>query len=387
MNGRAPGRGRTAGRIDALVTDAQSRAAVAGVRALGRAGLRVLALGADRGAPALWSRHATRRALGPRSTGDGFVERIAELADELGPFVVHPGQEEALTPLAGRAGVLPDGAVPAFSTPGAVLTLRDKRQLPVLAERAGLRTPATLAAGPAGEVLSDPSVGACVVKSPGLSAALPLVQLVDDQAELEATLAALPPGEPVVLQERLDPALHAISVVVDPTGRLVGRFQQASRRTWPVRAGASSFAVSVPPDAETVSVVVRLLAGTGFSGLAQVQFLLGRDGPAVIDVNPRFYGSLPLALAAGVNLPAIAQAAALGHALPDPPPYRVGTSYRWLEGDVLAALKGSRAHLRPGGSRPRAGAMWASDDPVPACLLAAHAVWTPLSVPLRRSSG
>ena len=42
----------------------------------------------------------------------------------------------------------------------------------------------------------------------------------------------------------------------------------------------------------------------GFGGLAQLQFVQAPGGaPALIDVNPRFYGSLPLALACGVNLP------------------------------------------------------------------------------------
>jgi len=51
--------------------------------------------------------------------------------------------------------------------------------------------------------------------------------------------------------------------------------------------------------------------------------------------------------------------------------YRAGVSFHWLEGEMLVAAKTSaspltataRALLRPP-SRPRAPAVWASDDPV-----------------------
>jgi hypothetical protein len=61
--------------------------------------------------------------------------------------------------------------------------------------------------------------------------------------------------------------------------------------------------------------------------------------------------------------------------LPAAAPYRVGVVYRWLEGDITAAYNGFHAHLRRRGARPDVGAMWASDDPVPAALLAAEAAW------------
>lgn len=370
--------------MDALVTDGQSRAAVTGVRALGGAGLRVLAAGPARGAPALWSRHARGRALCPPPSSPGFVERIGELAVEHGPLVVHPGQEEALDPLA-AAGSLPPEAILPFATGNALAALRDKRNLTALAESVGLTGPATLATGPAGALAASPPSTPCVVKSPGMSAALPQAVMIDDAAQLRALLAALPAAEPVVIQERLARDLSALSLVVDREGRIVARFQQAARRMWPPRGGASTLSVSIDPDEDLVRRGRRLLADAGFWGMAQIQFLTGARSHAVIDVNPRFYGSMPLALAAGVNLPAAAHAVALGRSLPDPAPYPSGVTYRWLEGDVLAALKGHPRQLLPGRGRPRAGAMWAADDPVPSAILAAHAAWSPLRARLSRS--
>src|SRR3954454_9846910 len=107
------------GDVDALVTDAHSRAGVAGIRALGRAGLRVVALAGSRGAAglrsryprggaALRSRYTSVGAVGPPA-GEGapFMARIGELARAHGPLVVFPGQEQALDPLADHMHELP----------------------------------------------------------------------------------------------------------------------------------------------------------------------------------------------------------------------------------------------------------------------------------------
>src|SRR5919197_1732807 len=134
--------GTTGGAVDALVTDAQSRAAVAGVRALGRAGLSALALGPGRGGPALWSRYAARRATGPGTDEPaGFVSRIGELAREHGPLVVFPAQEEALDPLSEHRGELPREAILPLPGADALRAVSDKSRLAALAPDAGPEPP------------------------------------------------------------------------------------------------------------------------------------------------------------------------------------------------------------------------------------------------------
>ena len=110
------------------------------------------------------------------------------------------------------------------------------------------------------------------------------------------------------------------------------------------------------------------LVGTGF---------LGRpDGPTLIDANPRFYPALALATACGVNLPAAWHRVITGPpaGAPEPGAYRVGLEYRWLEADIIAALRGRPDRLLQRPDRPTTGAMWEPDDPIPAALLSALAI-------------
>jgi predicted ATP-grasp superfamily ATP-dependent carboligase len=68
----------------------------------------------------------------------------------------------------------------------------------------------------------------------------------------------------------------------------------------------------------------------------------------VMEVNGRLWGSLQLAIDAGVDFPKLLVDAALGHAAGAPPPYRPGVRLRWWWGDVnhlLARLRHSPERL------------------------------------------
>ncbi len=69
--------------------------------------------------------------------------------------------------------------------------------------------------------------------------------------------------------------------------------------------------------------------------------------PYLMEVNGRFWGSLQLAVDAGVDFPALLVRAALGQPLPPPPEYREGVRLRWLWGDVDHLI----ARLRPAADR------------------------------------
>ena len=110
----------------------------------------------------------------------------------------------------------------------------------------------------------------------------------------------------------------SVELVIDREGRLVARFQQVTRRTWPSAAGSIALATSVEPDEGLVSRTAAMLAELGYWGLAQVDFVETPSGFTLLDVNPRFYRCLPLAVACGTNLPALWHAVAVGRPVGEP---------------------------------------------------------------------
>jgi hypothetical protein len=317
--------------VDALVADAHHPNAVAGIRALGRAGVRVVALGPERLSAGRWSRFAAGRERG----------ELAAAVARRGPVVVYPADELTIDAL--LALTADPGAVLPWD-PAALPALRPKRALPALAAQHGLAAPVTLFDGTAAELaLAD----------------LPL---------------------PVVVKP-------AAGVGELPTARVVARFQEEATRTWPPAAGSFAATVSVEPDEGLVAAAGAMLAQAGYWGLAQLDLVRAGSATLLLDVNPRFYLCMPLALACGVNLAAAWHAVVEGQPAGSPGAYPTGVRYRWLAGDLYAARHGHPARLLRPGPRAAAHAIWAADDPLGSALLALDTATWPARRRLPRREG
>jgi len=371
------------------VTDVGDRGPLAGLRALGRAGVRTVAV-APRGAAGLRSRYAAAREVAPdpADAPAAFAQRLSEVIDDLRPRVVYPGREEAIDAMVWSPHHAELSHLLPYPSLDPLEQLRDKRGLPELASDHGLDACRTLAEGPAATVAAEVGDRECAVKSARPGGALQATQLVHSADELRVLLDLLPPEEDVIVQEHCSGELLGLALVVDGDGRLIARFQQTASRTWPLDAGASASAVSVAPDDSLVDCARRLLAEVGYVGLAHLQFLRTDDRCVLIDINPRFYGSMPLALAAGVNLPAAWHGVVMGDPQPTLGEYELGLRFRWLEGNLLAAGRGDGLRaLVDGGFGRRAGAIWSADDPVASAAWSAGAVRQRFGRRLSRRNG
>jgi predicted ATP-grasp superfamily ATP-dependent carboligase len=362
---------------------------VAAVRAFGQAGLRPIVAAPTGSAAGLWSRYRSGRIVGadPVARPEDFVRLIGSIAEGGADVVIYPGQEESLDALLAHSDLLPPSAQLPYPGAAEVDQLRNKATMKRHAETVGFRPPATLFDGTAAGLLAAELDPPYVVKPLAKASEIAMTTIVESRRALETLLRDVPGHERVIAEERVIGQLIAVSLVLDRDGRVVAQFQQRSRRTWPADAGPSSVAVSTAPDPELIERSAALLVDAGFWGLAQIQYLAGQDGVrGPIDVNPRFFGSLPLALAAGANLPVAWHAVATGAPVDGPAPYREGVTYRWLEADVLAAIHGMPRYLLERQAHPKTGAMWSGDDPLPGVVLATAAAtgWFARQLPRAR---
>ncbi len=323
----------------ALVTDGYWKKSLAAVRALDAGGFRPVVGEVTRLAPALWSRAAAGRFTYPSPTRepDAFLAAIRARAAAMGATLVLPMEEETLLVLAEARdrGTLPL-AVPWPSAPEIAL-LRDKGALPDLAARCGVPTPPTALAAPGDDLreVARPLRPPFVVKpriGSGARGHLRASSLDD--------LARLRPRVPVVVQEALPPGpVDCVSLLLARDGRLLARFAHRRLRTRPATGGPSTLCESVEcPEAEAHAL--RLLRSIGWHGVAMLEFLDGR----LLEVNPRFWGSLALALRCGVNFPALLARHALGEGVAPALRYPTGVRYcsLWPKGWDLLLSEGIR---------------------------------------------
>ena len=130
-------------------------------------------------------------------------------------------------------------------------------------------------------------------------------------------------------------------------GELRAEFAHRRIRDVHPTGSGSAVRVSVEPDPEVRSASLAILKALRWHGAAMVEFRQARGGPAVfMEVNGRFWNSLPLACYAGADFPAwLAELAAKGD-IENKPPLRSGVVCRWLLGDfrhVIEVMKGPPA--------------------------------------------
>lgn len=326
-----------------LVTGGEHTASLAAVRALRAAGNEPWVGAESRRAYAARSRAATGVVALPYSGADpeGFINRLRAEVERLGIRVVIPGTEQDLVAIAGS----PDTSLRASAglpEPEVVRRIIDKTEIYRAAQAAGLRVPQTkVIGGDRSDELTDADFPAIVkpVRSARTADSGELIridaQIVQSQTELRQLLDGLG-SDRWLIQTRLEGQLGAISGVAR-TGEVIVAVHQRSTRVWPPGAGVSSFAETTAPDPALEADVARLIDVLSWSGIFQAQFMHNADGAHLIDLNPRVYGSLALATAAGVNLPAIWAAVLTGSGI-EPPAYRVGVHYRSDELDVRSLL-------------------------------------------------
>jgi predicted ATP-grasp superfamily ATP-dependent carboligase len=324
-----------------------------------------------------WSRRGpaahTRCAAGivevppPSTEPPELMRRLAETARRLEAAAVLPGTEAALLVLS-EATEQFDPEVAIGCPPRAtVRRATDKRSVNEAAERVGLRVP------PTGGPSADTEFPA-VVKPARSEHSAPDgrlrhldVCLVTDTTELRAAVARMP-GEALV-QPYLRAPIRTVNGIAW-RGELVACVHQLADRIWRPDCGVLSAAHTVPPDPDLEDSGARLVADLRWSGIFNMQFLQHDGAPLLIDLNPRPYQSLALAIAAGVNLPAIWVDLLLGRS-PRLGGYRAGMRWRHLRDDLLAILVAARSpdqRAAASGILPRVGtvpAVFSIRDPVP----------------------
>ena len=331
------------GRI--LVTDAQERSVVAAIRCLADAGFEVTALASSWTAPGLWSRAPALRRLGPdpRRDIDGFIRRVEQLLQERRHDSVLAGTDAALFAISRHRDRLIPRTQLGLPDDEIVVATLDRAQLGSAARAAGLAAPdERRCAGPSDALEAAASFGYPVLVKPvhtviqhGGAVDRRGSVLADDQAELYAAARSL---EECIVQRHIAGDLISFGGVSIDTG-LLGFVVSRYSRTWPPRAGNAAFAETIEAPHGLAGRVEALLAQLGWIGLFEVELIACQDGRfAAIDFNPRAYGTMSVATAAGVPLAALWCGWLLGHRPTRPAPAVPGIRYRWGEADISNAL-------------------------------------------------
>ena len=343
-----------------LVTDGEQRAALAVVRSLGRAGYQCHVTSTTGRSLAGASRFAVEDAAlpDPLNAPEAFGEAVEGLVAERQIELLLPITDASLLALLPLRERMAHARLP-WPPLEVVQAVADKPRVMEAARQCGIAVPrqVVLPAPPGPSVLDDMRLEFPLVVKPSRSVvevdhrrSKVGVKAVQDRGELARALAELPlAAYPVLLQQRITgPGIGVFLLVWQ--GRTRAVFSHRRLREKPPSGGVSVYCESITAVPELVGKSVALLEAFGWSGVAMVEYK--RDAasgtPYLMEINGRFWGSLQLAVDAGVDFPRLLAELALGQDPGASSGYRVGVRSRWWWGDVdhlLARLRGSPATL------------------------------------------
>lgn len=292
-----------------LITGMGGPAGISVLRGIAADPLDVYCADIDPFAAGLYLVPPERRIMVPRGDSPHFVGAVMDACREHAIDVLVPTVDSELLPVA-EARAEFEAAGVALVNPSAD-TLRmclDKWELHQRCQGV-VRVPATAVLS--GEF--DPgAIELPVIVKPRSGSGSRGIRLIGARGELEA----IPRDGTQLVQEHLPGPEHSLDVLARQDGRVLA---VVPRERLKVDSGIAVTA-RVTRDDALESFGATVAERIGLVGVGNVQVKQTAAGePALLEVNPRFPGSMPLTIAAGVNMPALAVREALGEPMPDEP--------------------------------------------------------------------
>ena len=333
--------------ITVLVTDGSERPALAIVRALGCRGISVIVGSEEPVSLASRSRYCARHVTYPSPYRDhaAFERFLLDFVAREQVDVLLPVSEVTTRIVCARQDVIRQHAAVAVPSLDAFECVSDKRALLERAVQKGVPIPRTVYV----EQMSALSgvlkkVRYPAVIKPTRSRILSeggWIHATVHYAETESALLRLYrdlpylSSSPSLIQERIVGPGVGVFMLFD-RGRLICEFGHRRLREKPPAGGVSVLRESTVVAPSLRQHATRLFSGLRWHGVAMTEFKQDAQTGALylMEVNGRFWGSLQLAIDAGLDFPWLVSQLALGRRPYSGPPYRVGVRSRWLLGDL-----------------------------------------------------
>jgi predicted ATP-grasp superfamily ATP-dependent carboligase len=339
-----------------LVTDGHWRKTLALIRSLGRKGIDVTVGERTFLNTSFFSKYCSRRIVypSPRRYPDQFIDFILKEIRKNHYECLFPMEEETLLLVARHREEISRHTYLLIPDLDKIEFVRDKGNLLRFAESHGIPAPKTWHEPPTptlppwgggegeGYVIkprvSSGSFGIAYVRK--REDLIPLYQKVHAQYPFPLVQEWIPDGG----------GTFGFSALFDDGSNVKAAFIHKKLRMYPIQGGPSTLREGVEHP-QIMALGLSLLKSLNWTGVAMAEFKVDpRDGiPKLMEVNPRFWGSLHLAIISGVDFPYLILKVARGDKFDPILTYTVGKRCRWLLlGDILHFLNNPhRFHVDP----------------------------------------
>ncbi len=361
-----------------LVTDGIWRKSLAAVRALSHSGVKVAVGERTWMAPALLSRYVSHRYIypSPEKNSDGFLIWLKlTVKSNKYDVLITPEEETSLLVAQHTSEFSSYIRIPLTQYETLAFT-RNKFSLLTHAQKLGIPCPKTLMINTLDDAqrgmqeLSIPLVLKPVIGTGGHG-----IRYVLTKDTSDAHCDSMRKKYGTFLMQEYIPGndYYGVSVLFNARNQMRSAFVHKKLRQYPVTGGASTYAVSVKFP-RLIEIAETLLTSIGWYGSANIEFKIDqRNGsPKLMEVNPRLWGSLQLAISSGINIPYLLYQLAVHGDIAPHFEYQAGVKFRWfMQGDFMNFLANLTAQRKFDldvfklFEKNNCHAVWSLSDPLP----------------------
>lgn len=297
--------------MSALITTANSPKALISTRSLGKRGIEVSTADKTKYALSSLSRYSKNFYLypSPKDMPMDFIRELTSIVKKYKHDVLLPVHSEDTYLIAKyKSHFDPFIKVPLHDY-SSIMAVNNKGSLMQVASNLGIPIPNTYyikdlcMLSQIAEKIEFPAVIKLkeTSSSIGLSYVNSKEELISKYKETVLKYDLAPSNHPLI-QEYVEGDGYGVSVLFNQ-GDLRAKFTHKRLREYPISGGPSTYRISVKePIMEDIAT--RLLEYFNWHGVAMVEFKMGSNNkPVLMEVNPRFWGSLNQAIQSGVDFP------------------------------------------------------------------------------------
>jgi predicted ATP-grasp superfamily ATP-dependent carboligase len=330
--------------LSVLLTHARHRATLAATRSLGRSGIDVITSDSTKGAQSFFSKYCKSHFLYPsyKSKPELFINfmRRRIQKDDIDVFMPMGEETFLISKYIEKFNNLTKVPIPDYDT---ILKANNKGFLLNLADEIGIKTPQTHIINDISDLKNiSKSIEFPAVIKPTIGSGAQGIRYIYsiDQllSEYKNIMEKFGFSELPLIQEFIPGKGYGVAMIFnkgDP--RAVCAYKNI--RVYPITGGPSTARISIK-HTKMEKYAEKLLKELNYHGVAEVEFILDEitKEPVLMEVNPRFWGSLNQVINSGINFPYLLYTMAMEGDIQPVFSYKIGIETRWMLGDCRAML-------------------------------------------------
>jgi len=340
--------------MSVIITHARVRSALVATQSLGKQSIKVVTADSIYPATSFFSKYSTSYFVYPayEQSPELFINSLRQYIERNNIEVLMPIYEETFVISKYKDRFSENVKIPVadYET---LIKANNNRYLMNFADEIGVKTPQTW-------TIDDISELRQVAKKVEFPAVIKLVEGVgskglrfvhsEDELIIEYKKVikkfGINPSEFPLIQEYISGTGYGVSLIFnhgDP--RAICAYKNI--RVFPITGGPSTARISIR-HAKMEKYASTLLKELNYHGVAEVEFLIDdrTKEPVLMEINPRFWGSLNQAICAGVDFPYLVYKMAMEGDVQPVFTYKVGVKTRWMLGDCRALVDYIRTKKR-----------------------------------------